>query len=297
MKAHLQADCTTLATLFLCVRTDGFTVALTDHDKDIVYTATDGIKSGIPITFKAEDGMTRTADAASSDLSPDNMDVDVFLDSAEITEQDIRGKLYDGATLEIRAVNFANLGMGDIKIRTGTLGKIVMKNGVATAEVRGLMQQLSYVVGSVYGAMCRAELGDQKCKVSMPKYTQNGSVASVVSAVEIVPTSGLLMVGSPTPTTPAPAGWFNDGILTWTSGVNSGLTNQIKSWDGTNLIFSLPMFSAPAPADTFSIQPGCNKSADASTGDCQNKYQNIVNFRGENNIPGQDQVLKYAIPK
>lgn len=302
MKSHLQSDCTTLATLFLCVRSDGFVVALTDLDRNVTYTSPDGVKANVAIEYKAEDGMTRTADSANSDLSPDNLDVTAFLDSAAITERDIRGKLYDGATIEIRVVNYADLTMGEVKIRTGTIGKITMQNGVFTAELRGLLQQLSYVIGEVFGPMCRAELGDVKCKVNLPSYNQDGSCETVISAVEITPNSGLLMVGSATPTTPAPAGWFDDGLLTWTSGVNSGLSNQIKRWDGTSLTFFLPMFAAPqggtpSVGDTFEIAPGCNHSADSATGDCFNKYNNIINFRGENNIPGQDQVLKYAIPQ
>lgn len=301
MKAHLAADCTTLATLFLCVRPDGFVVALTDLDRNITFTSTVGVKANVAITYKANDGMTRTADAAGSDMSPDNMDVDAFLDDSAITEKDIRGKLYDGAVVEIRTVNYADLSMGEIKIRNATIGKVVMKNGLATAELRGMLQQLSYVVGEVYGPVCRAELGDLQCKVDLPAFEQGGSVASVISAVAVVPNAGLLKIGSATPAAPAPPGWFDDGLLTWTSGVNSGLSNQIKTWDGTTLTFSLPLFAAPeggspSTGDTFQIAPGCNHSADPSTGDCFNKFSNIINFRGEPNIPGSDAVLRYAIP-
>lgn len=302
MKAHLQGDCTSLCTLFLCVRPDGFVVALTDLDRNVTYTSTAGVKAGIAVTYECSDGMTRTADSANSDLSADNLDVDAFLDADAITEKDIRGRLYDGSAIEIRTVNYADLTMGEIKIRTGTIGKITMKNGLFTAEVRGLIQQLSNVVGQVYGPVCRAELGDSKCKIDIGSFQQGGSVDTVTSPDSIVPNAGLTMVGTSTPLAPAPAGWFNDGILTWTSGDNNGLTNQIKSWDGTTLVFTLPMFAQPdgglpSVADTFQIQPGCNHSADKSTGDCQNKYKNIINFRGEPNIPGQDQVLQYAIPQ
>jgi uncharacterized phage protein (TIGR02218 family) len=302
MKAHLASDCTTLTSLFLCVRADGFVVALTDHDRAITYTSTAGVKANSPVTYQPMDGLDRTADAASSDLSPDNLEVNAFLDSSAITEKDLRGKLYDAATIEIRLVNYADLTMGEIKLRSGTIGKVTMKNGLATAEVRGLTQQLSYIVGQVFGPTCRAELGDGRCKVPMPAYVQNGYVAAVISATEITPGSGLLQVGSATPTAPAPVGWFNDGVLTFTSGVNNGLSVQIKSWDGTNLTFTLPMFAQPeagsySTGDTFTILPGCNHSADGATGDCFNKFNNIINFRGENNIPGQDQIMTYEIPK
>ena len=95
------------------------------------------------------------------------------------------------------------------------------------------------------------------------------------------------MIGSSTPPAPAPAGWFNDGIITFTSGQNNGLSFEIKSWDGTNLTLFLPLEFPAAVSDTFTIEPGCNKT----TGDCSNKYNNIVNFRGEPFIPGMDRFL------
>ena len=39
----------------------------------------------------------------------------------------------------------------------------------------------------------------------------------------------------------------------------------------------------------FTIEPGCNHTVY----DCANKYNNIVNFRGEPTIPGMDAILNY----
>lgn len=296
LKAHLASDCTTLATLFLLTRTDGVVIALTDCDHDLTFTAPEGSQSGIPILYHSEDGMTRTASSFNSDMSPDNMEATAFLDSDLIDERDVRGKLYDGCDVEIRIVNYADLTQGALRLHKAVFGKITTANGLFTVECRGLMSNLGFVIGDTYGPTCRAELGDAKCGIDMSLWRQTGTVASVVDSLSIVPTSGLKMKGSATPTTDAPAGWFVDGILTYTSGVNSGLTSQIGAWDGTTLIFTLPMFGAPSPGDTFTIEPGCNHSAQAASGDCQNKFKNIINFRGEPDIPGQDQVLAYQIP-
>jgi hypothetical protein len=38
-------------------------------------------------------------------------------------------------------------------------------------------------------------------------------------------------------------------------------------------------------------QLGCRQVGQS---DCQRKFQNIANFRGENFIPGMDQLLDYA---
>ena len=127
------------------------------------------------------------------------------------------------------------------------------------------------------------------CHIDVSLYRQNGSVASAADAVTIVPHSGLTMVGSATPSAAAGSGWFNDGVITFTSGALNGKGYEIKTWDGTTLKLYLPMPVQPAASDTFTIEPGC----DHTTGDCQNKFANIVNFRGEPFIPGMDSILDY----
>lgn len=80
----------------------------------------------------------------------------------------------------------------------------------------------------------------------------------------------------------APAGWFDNGIVTFNAGPMDGFKLEIKTWDGTTLTLYLPMPFQPEPGDTFTIEPGCKKTI----GDCQSKFVNIENFRGEPHIPG-----------
>jgi hypothetical protein len=306
LQAHFGLDCMTLAVLWKVVRQDGKKFGFTTHDNNITYN--DGTDT---VEYEAFTGMTNTATANKSDLSVDNLEVTAFLDSASITETDIRAGLYDYATIQIRVVNWADLTQGDMKIRSGTLGEIKMRNGVFTAEIRGLTQYLTTVIGSLYGPLCRAELGASPahggyppfpgidptshwlCYVNLALYRQTGSVSSSPDAVTIVPNPGLVMRGSPTPHAPAPAGWFNDGILTFTSGVMNKISVEIKSWDGITLTTFLPMQFQPGTGDAFTIEPGCNKTRD----DCYNKFNNIVNMRGEPDIPGNDLVLLYPNAK
>lgn len=84
-------------------------------------------------------------------------------------------------------------------------------------------------------------------------------------------------------------GYYGDGILTFTSGDNSGLSFQIKSWDGITLTLDSALFSAPADGDTFNISPGCGHNVF----DCLNKFNNLDNHRGFPTIPGQDSILNY----
>jgi len=101
------------------------------------------------------------------------------------------------------------------------------------------------------------------------------------------------MAGSATPTAPAPDGWFNDGLLTFTSGAMNGVSIEVKGWDGTQITLFLPMAFQPAPLDTFTIEPGCNKTIN----NCHTKFNNIVNFRGEPFIPGLNLTSLYPDSK
>jgi uncharacterized phage protein (TIGR02218 family) len=290
----IAAAQTTLAYLWKIKRADGTLLGFTNHDLNIG-PYTDG--DGDTVTYLASTGYLPSAIAGKSDLSVDNLEVTGFLESESIQESDLRGGIYDDALIEIRLVNWQNLSHGDMLLRAGTLGVVKMVNGMFHAEIRGLAFRLTTVLGGLYGPTCRAQFGSGKngidmlstwlCQIDVTAYQQTGSVASVTDGRTLVPSSGLLMIGSATPTAAAPAGWFDNGILTFTSGVNDGFNFEIKSWDGTTLILYLPMPYAPSASDTFVIEPGCDHSPD----DCNNKFNNIVNFRGEPFIPGMDAIL------
>src|SRR5258708_28750638 len=51
------------------------------------------------------------------------------------------------------------------------------------------------------------------------------------------------------------AGYYDDGILTFTSGVNSGLSFQVRQWAGITLNFCNPLFVPPAHAESIPSPP------------------------------------------
>jgi len=288
---HLAQGQTTLCVLWKVTRKDNTVKGFTSFDEDIVL---DGV------TYLAATGFVNTATSNKSDLSVDNLEVTGFLDSEALTENDLRAGLYDSSDIEIRVINWKSPGtFGSVLVRKGTIGVVKMVNGVFTAEIRGLTNYLTTQLGATLGPICRAVFGSglngidlesqYLCMVDVTAYRQTGSIASVTNPSEIHLTAGLLMIGSATPAVAAPDNWFNDGVITFTSGNNNGLSFEIKSWTaaGGVLTFYLPLPYAPAPGDTFSIEPGCSKT----TGDCTNKFNNIVNFRGEPFIPGMDSFL------
>lgn len=88
--------------------------------------------------------------------------------------------------------------------------------------------------------------------------------------------------------TATPADYFQEGHLLWTKGKNNGLSMEVKAYDDPTRLLTLflKMRSAITVGDTFTILPGCDKKKTT----CEVKFANMVNFQGEPDIPGEDQV-------
>lgn len=101
--------------------------------------------------------------------------------------------------------------------------------------------------------------------------------------------NGSFPILSSTPVSGGATSFYTDGIMTFTSGGNSGLSYQIKDWDGVTLTLTTPLFVAAADGDTFVISPGCAHNVF----DCNFKFNNLSNHRGFPTIPGMDSILSY----
>lgn len=100
------------------------------------------------------------------------------------------------------------------------------------------------------------------------------------------------------------ANWFRGGILTFTSGNNAGLAQQVKSFDGSQFTLLHPMPFDVATSDAFTVHAGCNHllkmpsdvKLTAYTGDCRQKFSpetsgNAANYGGEPETPGALKIL------
>lgn len=78
------------------------------------------------------------------------------------------------------------------------------------------------------------------------------------------------------------SGYFAQGVITFTSGPNSGLKRTVASYAAGGLItLVLPLPVAPVAGNTFSIVPGCDKQMLT----CEQKFNNLINFGGQPFIP------------
>jgi hypothetical protein len=91
----------------------------------------------------------------------------------------------------------------------------------------------------------------------------------------------------------AVTGWFDKGVLIWETGNNAGTAMEIKTsvtdTSGVEVTLFLGMPFEIVAGDKFRFYPGCDKRSAT----CIEKFNNIVNLRGEPYVPGQDQVFSY----
>ncbi len=271
LAAHLAGEVTTLSNCWKLTRTDGVILGFTDHDNDLVIDT---------VSYKAASGFTPSAIQNTSSLSVDNLDVEGLLTSGNITEEDIMAGRYDFAEIEIFLVNYNDISQGKLRLRRGWLGEVSMVKQQFIAEVRGLTQRLSQVIGELYSPSCRASFADSRCTINPSLYTVSGSVSSAISNLEFKDSSRT-----------EAGGLYNFGKITFTSGANNGLSMEVKEFiNGGHIILVLPMPYNIAAGDNYNMTQGCDKTLST----CANQYNNVYNFRGEPHVPGLDSMLETA---
>lgn len=272
LEAHFGQGLTTLATCWKITRQDNTVLGFTDHDEDLTVDA---------VLFDTVAGFTPTTIENKSNMSVDNMDIEGQTFPSKITEADLFAGKYNYAEVEIFIVNYADLTQGKLILKRGRLGEVTLNKNLFTAEVRGLTQHLSQTIGEVYSPSCRAILGDARCKFNLAQanFTVNTTVTEVTNN-QTFKASALTQA----------AGWFVGGEVEWTSGNNSGVKMEIKEFDSTQVVLALPMPNSIQVSDGFKIVAGCDKTSET----CINKFSNIINFRGEPDVPGMDKLLTTA---
>ena len=83
--------------------------------------------------------------------------------------------------------------------------------------------------------------------------------------------------------------WFKFGAVKWETGNNTGISMEVKGMvattDEVTLFLTMP-FEVQV-GDTGFIYAGCDKSLAV----CASKFSNVVNYRGEPYVPGQDELM------
>lgn len=84
--------------------------------------------------------------------------------------------------------------------------------------------------------------------------------------------------------------FYNGGVIFWYTGLNAGRRMEIKDWTliGSSIELYLPVSESVNISDVFSVNAGCDKKIET----CRDKFNNVINFRGEPHLPGEDLFLE-----
>jgi uncharacterized phage protein (TIGR02218 family) len=270
LAAHLAGEVTTLATCWRLERTDGWICGFTDHDQDLLI---DGL------TYVASTGFLPSAIKSGSDLSVDNLDVDGFLDDDALKASDLSAGLFDGARIDIFVVNWADLSMGRVVLRRGWLGEVKRADIRFSAEVRGVANKLQQTPGKLYSRLCRTDLGSPECKVDLAPLTDTLAITAVAAGDTFTVATG------------RPSGYYTFGTCTFLSGANAGASIEVLNHVSQSIQLFTPMPRPIAVGDQVRLVAGCDKTIET----CHARFGNVLNFRGEPHIPGNDKIFSYPV--
>lgn len=276
-QAHLQTGLTTLCRCWAITRKDRVQFGFTDHDCELSFDGT---------TFKADTGLSALALQQGTGLSVDNSEAIGALSDAAVHEEDIEAGRFDDAEVCAWLVNWENVDLRWLQFR-GSIGEIRRSGGAFQAELRGLSEALNRPLGRVYQKPCTAVLGDKNCA-----FDQSGPGYRIECALEHIENSNLFHWADLQGFEP---GWFARGKLTVLSGPAQDLWGIIKrDWqDGNGRHIELwePIRALVRAGDVVRLDAGCDKRLET----CRLKFNNLINFQGFPDIPGEDWVMN--VPK
>lgn len=84
------------------------------------------------------------------------------------------------------------------------------------------------------------------------------------------------------------SGYWDFGVVTFTTGLNAGISVEIKQSMPGQITNVVPMPYAIQAGDEYRMTPGCDKQLLT----CKNKYNNVVNMRAEPYLAGIDKMLQ-----
>jgi uncharacterized phage protein (TIGR02218 family) len=188
--------------------------------------------------------------------------------------QALRDGSFDFCQIERDRVFFSDhiggTAIGSVVLFKGQLGTIdQIGRTSAKLTVNSLLVLLDIdMPRNIYQPTCVHALYDSGCTLVKNAFGTNGTAGSGSTAT-IINWSGASLN-------------YRQGSITFTSGVNAGVTATVGSAvAGTSLSLLYPLESAPASGDGFTVYYGC----DHTPGTCNSKFNNLANFRGFPYVP------------
>lgn len=267
----LKTNTFLMADLYTFTLRNGTTYRFTNFETDLIWNSNTYLKNGLLIK--------RNGVKVNTGIQVDSLNItinsqDYIMNGTNFFKLIANGGL-DGASLELSRLFFTDplSPVGSMWVFSGRVSDSSVTRFEAILQINSDIELLNIqmprnlyqpsCVHSVYNSGCTA------VKNYVNSTVNNGSTARTINA-----------------TLAQANGWFNEGIIEFTSGSNNGVTRTIKSHATNVLTLALALPNTPQVGDTFRLLAGCGRNMTT----CKDKFNNLANYRGYPFIPSQDSI-------
>lgn len=258
-----------VATFWRILRKDGVTLGFTSHDRALYFEG---------LHHRAAPGMVPSAIRKSSSLTSDSAEVQGVLSASSIRSKDLRAGRYDGAVIQIGAIDWESL--DSVLLYHGTLGRITEEGNAFNAELVSAKSAFEDDLVPRTSPSCRAQFCGKGCNLSGLNFTTVHRVTLFDAEQNLAAfgqLDGALYVG---------------GELRWLDGPDTGQRNEIMDHTADGLVLASPV----DPDTTIGTRALLKEGCDHTLATCHSRFANAVNFRGEPFLPGNDLIARYPLP-
>lgn len=265
----------TWCNIWKLVRSDGFELYLTDHDRAVDWY--DGNN------YTPMQGATTSAERRQANREATVEMIGIVSDE-RITETDLRAGLYRGAEITQRTIDWR---WGHLYYeRLLYLEQTTYNEDTFTAEAFGIIRKLQHPSGRIYTKDCPYILGgddffrEEHCLLDISSFVQTKTVTTVVDPKREFTFTSIASF---------PDDQYRDGSVEWTDGRNAGTVQLVASYlnsTKTVKLYVQPPFEIEA-TDAFTLRPGCPGTLEACAA-----YGNTLRFGGSPYDPGTNDAMR-----
>ena len=263
--------------IWTITRTDGVTIRFTSLNRELEYMGE---------TYQSCGSLSPTATENVAGVDEvGNMDLTGLLLEGFITFHSLHAGLYNGAEVEAWLVSFEGEAYRKPLLR-GKFGNVEYTENTFTVEIEGdgaRLQQTPLI--RPIERPCHWQFGDSFCTKDLGSLEVSGTVEEGVGRRNFTDS-----------TRAEGAGYFRRGKVTFTSGLNSGISAEVKEHTAGGIFTLWPKVAYPiTPGTTYTMTPGCTNQRESALG-CNgcDAWANFVNYGGKRSIPGRDKVTAAA---
>lgn len=259
-----------VATFWRIHRRDGVTLGFVSHDRDLAF---DGV------THRAAPGLLPSAIRRTAGLTGDSAEMQGALAHDSIAEGDLAAGRFDGARVEVGAVDWETL--ESAVLYNGAVGTVSEEAGGFTAELRSAKAALEADPVPRTSPTCRAAFCGPGCTLSAARFTHDAETAAVDPEAGRVTFAGI------------DHALFAGGEVRWLDGPHAGLSMDVIAADATGLVLDATLDECLEPGTPALLREGC----DHTLATCRSRFGNAINFQGEPYLPGNDLLARYPSPQ